>query len=75
MEQNYRMIELLNEIKSLIMGQPKEDKWLNIKEASEYCNVNHQTLRRNVKEGKLKASKTLGKLLFKRCDLEAFLNG
>ena len=70
----YRTIELLKEIKSLIIGQPKKNNWIDINEASEYTSVSASTLRRNIKEGKLKASKRLGKILFKKSDLESWLN-
>ena len=71
----YRIVELLKEIKGLIVGQEKQDKWIDIKEASNYCSVSPTTLRRNVDSGKLNASKKLGKMLFKESDLEQWLNG
>ena len=71
----YRIVELLQEIKGLIIGKPKSDKWLDINKASEYVSVSPSTLRRNVKEGKLLASNRLGKLLFKESELEQWLNG
>ena len=45
----YRIIEMFEEIKTLIMGKPKQEKWIGIKEASKYCGVSTATLRRNVK--------------------------
>tara|TARA_Y100001970_G_C13445354_1_gene467741 strand:- start:140 stop:361 length:222 start_codon:yes stop_codon:yes gene_type:complete len=71
----YRVIELLQEIKSLIVGKPKKEKWMGIQEASRYCDISIQTLRRNIKSGSLKASSTTGKLLFKESELEKWLNG
>ena len=71
----YRIVELLKEIKGLLVGQEKSDKWIDIKEASEYCSVSTQTLRRNIKSNKLKASNALGKLLFKESELESWLCG
>ena len=71
----YRVLELLQEIKGLITGTPKDDRWMNINEASKYCGVSSQTLRRNVKDNKLKSSSQIGKMLFKKADLEAWLNG
>ncbi len=70
----YRIVELLKEIKSLIIGQPKKDKWIDINEASEYTSLSSSTLRRNIKDGKLKASKKLGKILFLKSDLKKWLN-
>ena len=71
---NYRVIELLQEIKSLIMGKPKQEKWIGINEASKYSGCSSQTLRRNIKSNRLKASTTTVKLLFKKSDLESWLN-
>ena len=71
----YRIVELLKEIKGLLVGKEKTDKWIDIKEASEYSSVSPTTLRRNVDSGKLNASKQLGKMLFKESDLEQWLNG
>ena len=70
----YRIVELLKEIKGLLVGQEKSDKWIDIKEASEYCSVSPTTLRRNVAKGELSASSKLGKMLFKESDLEEWLN-
>ena len=70
----YRIVELLKEIKSLITGN-KQNKWMDINEASKYCSVHPSTLRRNIASGQLKASKKLGKTLLKQSELEAWLNG
>ena len=75
-----RVIELLQEIKSILTGKPKQEQWLDINKASKYCGLGVQTLRRNVineknPNNKLKASTSTGKLLFKIQDLEDFLNG
>ena len=66
----YRVIELLKEIKTLITGN-KQDKWMDINEASKYCSVHPSTLRRNLASNQLKASKKLGKTLFKANVLQA----
>ena len=70
-----RVIELLQELKSIMMGQPQEEKWMDINKASKYCDVSTQTLRRNVKTERLKASQETGKMLFKKSELEQWLNG
>ena len=72
---DYRVVELLKEIKGLIIGTPKSDKWMNIKQASEYVNLHPTSLRRAVKSKELNASNKLGKLLFKESDIENWLNG
>jgi len=71
----YRLLELLQEIKSLISNKPKADKWLDIGEAAKYCSVSRSTLRRHILSGSLSASKKTGKTLFKRSALENWLNG
>ena len=72
---SYRLIELLQEIKSLITNKPKPDKWLDIVAASDYCSVSRSTLRRHISQGTLSASNETGKTLFKRSALENWLNG
>ena len=70
----HRIAELLQQIDDKISNNPKQDRWLNISEASDYTSVSTSTLRRNVKDGHLKASTKLGKLLFKVSELEKWLN-
>ena len=75
MEQQYRVVQLLQEIKSLLLGKKSVDKWLNIKEASEYANLSASSLRRAISSKELPASKTLNKVLVKQSNLETWLNG
>ena len=75
MSEQYRVIELLKELKSLITGTKKEDNWLDIKQASKYCSLSPATLRRNIKSNRLQASNQFGKTLLKKSELERFLNG
>ena len=70
----YRIIELLKDIKGLITKQPKEDKWLDLNQASNYTNLSKSTLRRYIKDGKVKASNNLGKTLLRKSELENFLD-
>ena len=71
----YRVIELLQEIKSLLTEKPIKENWIGVQEASKYCGVSTATLRRNVNANKLSASTRTGKLLFKKSELENWLNG
>ena len=48
---------------------------MDISEVSEFSGVSKSTIRRNVKDGKISASNTTGKLLFKASDVENWLNG
>ena len=59
-----RIVELLNEIKTLILGKVNE-RWLTIKEVCQYSSVSESTVRRAIRKGTLKASNSTGKLLFK----------
>ena len=69
-----RTIELLNEIKSLILGKVNE-RWLTIKQVCQYSSVSESTVRRAIRKGTLKASNSTGKLLFKVSSVERWLNG
>lgn len=66
------VIDKLNQILSHIKNNDTS-RYMDIKECSEYCGVSRSTLHRNVKENKLKASNTTGKLLFKVSDVNAWL--
>ena len=68
-----RLLELLQEIKSLITNKPKSDNWLDITAAAKYCSVSRSTLRRHISQGSLSASNKTGKTLFKLSSLEAWL--
>ena len=70
----YRIIELLKEIKGMLTNNPNKD-WMDINQASKYTNISPSTLRRNVRSGSLKASRRTGKLLFKQFELERWLTG
>ena len=52
-------------------GQNK--KWMSLNEVCEYSRLSPSTIRRALQVGKLKASKTTGKYLFKRSWVDTFL--
>ena len=68
------LIELLNEIKTLILGKVNE-RWLTLKEVSDYASVSESTIRRAIVKGNLKSSKVTGRLLFKVSSVDRWLNG
>ena len=68
-----RAIELLNEIKTLILGKVNE-RWLTLREVSEYSSVSESTIRRAIKRGVLKSSNVTGRLLFKVSSVDKWLN-
>ena len=69
-----RLIELLNEIKTLILGKVNE-RWLTLKEVSEYASISESNIRRAIIKGDLKSSKVTGRLLFKVSSVDRWLNG
>ena len=52
-----RLIELLNEIKTLILGKVNE-RWLTLEEVSDYDSVSKSTIRKAIVKGNLKSSTT-----------------
>ena len=70
----YRILEQLDEIKSILTGK-MNDKWMTIKEVTQYSNLSESTIRRAVKRRALKASNQTGRLLFKYTDVDNWLKG
>jgi excisionase family DNA binding protein len=70
----HRTNELLSELLTTIKKE-RPDDWLTITEAAQYSKLSEPTLRRYIKAGKLKVSKKTGRLLFKRSDIDRWLNG
>ena len=53
-----RILELLNEIKNLIIGQVNK-RWLTLKEVSEYTSLSESTIRKTIQKGDTKIGDTL----------------
>ena len=53
-----RILELLNEIKNLIIGKVNE-RWLTLKEVSEYTSLSESTIRKTIQKGDTKIGDTL----------------
>ena len=49
--------------------------WLDLTAASTYCSLSPSTIRRSIRSGQLKTSKSTGKLMFKIEWLDKWLNG
>ena len=49
--------------------------WLDLKAACKYCSQSTSTIRRSIRSGQLKTSKSTGKLMFKVEWLDKWLNG
>jgi len=72
--ENIASQKILKELKGLILNKAT-DRWLSISEVINYASVSDSTVRRAVKRGTLKASKSTGKLLFKISNVDAWLKG
>ena len=70
----YRILETLEELKSLIKTN-HHNKLMNIREVCDYTSVSESTIRRAVKKSVLKASNQTGRLLFKRINVDNWLEG
>ena len=64
--------EILSNLKNLIESY-KPVSWMTLREVCKYTRLSEPTLRRYVKRGALKASQSTGKLLFKRDDVDRWL--
>ena len=69
-----RILEILNEIKSLIKTGGTT-KWLSLSEVCHQTSLSKSSIRRAISTGQLKVSRKTGKLLFKVEDVERWLNG
>jgi excisionase family DNA binding protein len=69
-----RILEILNEIKSLIKTGGTT-KWLSLSEVCTQTSLSKSSIRRAISTGQLKCSRKTGKLLFKVEDVERWLNG
>ena len=70
----YKILEEIRDLKSLVNGKLAE-RWLSITDVTQYTALSDSTIRRAVKRGELKCSRRTGKLMFKKIDVERWLNG
>ena len=78
--QTYQGFRMLNKILLILNRIEKlerhgENRWLSLKEVIEYTSLSAATIRRAKQKGFLKVSTRTGKLLFKRSDVDNWLNG
>ena len=66
--------EQLDRIEKKLNGK-YSDPFLSLKQVSELTSLSTSTLRRAIRKGYLKCAKNSGKLLFKRSNVERWLNG
>ena len=60
----YQMKDVLDELRDIVQ-EKSSNVWMDISETVKYSSVSESTIRRAVRKGELKVSKTTGKLLFK----------
>ena len=70
---DFKIIEILSDIKSMIQNK-STNRWMDIREVSEFTTISTSTIRRAIQKGVLKASTSTGKLLFKISDVDRWLS-
>ena len=65
-----RILKEIENIKSI-----SNDKWLTIKQTVRYTGLSDSTIRRAIRKGILKAGNRGGKLLFKKTNIDRWLQG
>ena len=72
-----RVIERLNRIEDLLQNKNNvyRSKLMTIKDIVRYTGLSDPSIRRNIQRGKLKAVKREGKKLFRRVDVDNWLEG
>ena len=70
------IIERLDRLESLIKRNlVKTDKLMTLKDVAEYSSMSDMSVYRAVQEGTLKVFKDKGKKLFRKTDVDNWLNG
>ena len=70
-----RILELLKEIKSIVLGKQPKDGWMDINQVIEYSSLSRSSIFRSCKDRRLKYSGSHGKFLFRKSDVESWING
>lgn len=65
----------LSNLERLVRRIVEPDQWMDIKEAEKYSGCSASSLRRGYQIGALKYGKIKRKYLFKRSDIDRWLNG
>ena len=68
-----RIIEKLDHILKLLKGEQVQDGFMDINGVSQYTSCSKSTIRRACAEGRLKYNDSQGKHLFKKSDVERWL--
>lgn len=67
------LVKRLDKLETLIQSQPLSRGWLGLSQAGRYTSLSKSTLSRAIQAGKLKASRTSGKILIRRTQLDQFI--
>ena len=71
--EGYRIVELLKEIKAIVLGKQPQDGWMDIGQVAEYSSMSRSSIRRSCQEGRLKYSDSHGKFLFRKEDVRRWV--
>ena len=70
-----RIIEKLDHILKLLKGESVEDGYMDINGVAKYSAMSKSAIRKACADGRLKYNASQGKHLYKKSDVEMFLNG
>ena len=70
-----RILEKLDNILNLLKGKQVQDGYLDINGVAKYTSMSKSAIRRACADGRLKYNDSQGKHLYKKSDVEMFLNG
>ena len=68
-----RILEKLDNILRILQNKIPKDNYMDIKQAAEYSAMSRSSIRRSCQEGRLKYSDSHGKFLFKKSDVEHWI--
>ena len=68
-----RILEKLDNILQLLQNKIPKDNYMDIKQVAEYSAMSRSSIRRSCQEGRLKYSDSHGKFLFKKSDVERWI--
>ena len=69
-----RVLEMFDEILKALKAK-NHDEWLTMNQVAAYTKLSEPTLHRYIRRNLIKVSKQTGRLLFKKSNVDAFLEG
>ena len=69
-----QILDMFDEIMKALKGK-NSDEWLTMNQVAAYTKLSEPTLHRYIQRGLIKVSKQTGRLLFKKSNVDAFLEG